>query len=303
MKKSMLICLCLIMSAGAFAQNAQPPYTFRVLINKGKNEIKTGDNWVPAKVGASIGTSDEIRVPENAYLGLVHVTGKSLEIKDAGVHKVTDLSAKVGQGTSVLNKYTDFILSNNTQKKNNLAATGAVHRGPNNIKLFLPRPEAAIVYNNRIIFGWEKLDAPAPYTVIFKSMFGDELKKVDVPSNTVSIDLGDIAFENEDNIVVQVFSKTDKTKFSAPEDYTIKRLSKADKERMKNTLNEVKDIMNEQTAINMFFMAGVYEKNNLFIDASTAYEEAIKLAPDVTSIQEDYTAFLLRHGMKEPPKK
>jgi hypothetical protein len=303
MKKSMLVCLlCMMISAWAYAQNAQN-YTFRVLINKGKNEIKTGNNWMPAKVGASIGTTDEIRVPENAYLGLVHVSGKSLEIKDAGVHKVTDLSAKVGQGTSVLNKYTDFILSNNEQRKNNLTATGAVHRGVNSIKLFLPKPEAAIVYNNRIIFSWEKSDAPAPYTVIFRSMFGDELKKVDVPSNSVTIDLGDIAFENEDNIVVQVISKTDKNKQSDPDDYTIKRLSKADRERMKNTLNEVKDIMNEQTAINLFFMAGVYEKNNLLIDASTAYEEAIKLAPDVPEIQEAYRAFLIVHGMKELPKK
>jgi hypothetical protein len=292
--------LCMVMSAGAFAQNTQ---AFRVLINKGKNEIKTGNNWMPAKVGASIGTTDEIRVSENAYLGLVHVSGKSLEIKDAGVHKVTDLSAKVGQGTSVLNKYTDFILSNNEQRKNNLTATGAVHRGVNTIKLFLPKPEAAIVYNNRIIFSWEKNDAPAPYTVIFRSMFGDELKKVDVPSNSVTIDLGDIAFENEDNIVVQVISKTDKNKQSNPDDYTIKRLSKADRERMKNTLNEVKDIMNEQTAINLFFMAGVYEKNNLLIDASTAYEEAIKLAPDVPEIQEAYRAFLIVHEMKELPKK
>jgi hypothetical protein len=301
MKKSMLIyLLCVITSATALAQNTQ---AFRVLINKGKNEIKTGESWVPAKVGASIGTSDEIKVPENAYLGLVHVSGKSLEIKDAGAYKVTDLSAKVGTGTSVLNKYTDFILSNNAQRKNNLAATGAVHRGLNSIKLFLPKPEASIVYNNRIIFSWEKTDAPAPYTVIFKSMFGDELKKVDVPSNSVTIDLGDIAFENEDNIMVQVISKTDKNKQSNPDDYSIKRLSKADRERMKNTLNEVKDIMNEQTAINLFFMAGVYEKNNLLIDASTAYEEAIKLAPDVPEIQEAYRAFLIVHGMKELPKK
>lgn len=303
MKKSMLaFLLCALASAGVFAQTPQN-YTFRVLINKGKNEIKTGDAWVPAKVGASIGTTDEIKVPENAYLGLVHVSGKSLEIKESGAYKVTDLSAKVGTGTSVLNKYTDFILSNNEQRKNNLAATGAVHRGGPNIKVFLPESQSALVFNNRIIFSWEKGDGPAPYTVVFKSMFGDELKKVDVPSNSVAIDLGDIAFENEDNILVQVFSKTDKTKFSKPEGYTIKRLSKADRERMKNTLNEVKDIMNEQTAINLFFMAGVYEKNNLLIDASTAYEEAIKLAPDVPEIQEAYRGFLIVHGMKEAPKK
>src|SRR4051812_7248465 len=106
---------------------AQQDYAFKVLVNKGKNEVKSGDSWLPIKTGTSLKSTDEIKVQENAYVGLIHVTGKPLEVKEAGKHKVVDLSAKVNGGSSVLSKYTDFILSANTQKKNNLTATGAVH--------------------------------------------------------------------------------------------------------------------------------------------------------------------------------
>jgi hypothetical protein len=299
MKKRMLVCLLgLLFSLNAFAQN---DYAFRVLINKGKNEYKSGQNWLPIKVGSNIGSKDEIKVLENSYIGLVHVSGKSIELKDAKTYNVADLSAKVGQGSSVLAKYTDFILSANTTKKNNLSATGAVSRGANNIKMYLPRSESALVYNTQIIINWEKDKAQGPYVVTFKSMFGDELKKVEAPTNQVIIDLSEVSFENEDNILVDVVSKSDKSKFS--EQYTIKRLSRADKERIKVLLAEIKDAVAEPTALNKYELAGFYEKNGLLIDAITSYLEAIKLAPEVSQFQEDYNAFLLRNDIKERPAK
>lgn len=297
MKTRMLVCLLgLLLSTGAYAQKA-----FRVLINKGKNEFKSGSNWQLIKVGSTINTEDEIMVPQNSYLGLVHVNGKSLEVKDAGKYKVADLAAKMGEGSSVLNKYTDFILSNNTQKKNNLAATGAVHRGGDNIKIYLPKPESAVVFNNQVIISWEKDKITPPYTVTFKSMFGDELKKEQVTTNSVTIDLSDPSFVNEDNFLVDVISKSANKE---SESYTIKKLSKADKERIKNLLNEIKDAVTEETAMNKLVLAGFYEQNGLLIDAATSYQEAIKLAPDVMQYQEEFTDFLIRNRIKElPPKK
>ena len=48
------------------------------------------------KTGASLKSGDELKVSENAYLGLVHVSGKPLELKTAGSYKVADLAAKMG---------------------------------------------------------------------------------------------------------------------------------------------------------------------------------------------------------------
>jgi len=273
-------------------------YAFKVLVNKGKNEVKSGSGWSLIKTGSSLKKTDELRVTDNSYVGLVHVSGKPLELKDAGKYKVVDLAAKVSGGTSVLNKYTDFILSANAEKNNKLAATGAVHRGVENIKIDLPKPEQAVVFNNKVIVNWETDKAPAPYTVTFSSMFGDELKTIDTKEDNVTIDLSDVSFANEDNIIVTVTSKSDPNKVS--DEYTLKKLSSSDKKRIKTLYNEINGQVAEENALNKLLEAGFYEQNGLIIDAITAYQEAIALAPGVPNFKEDYDAFLIRNGIKVP---
>lgn len=295
--KLALVVAILVLSIQVIAQE----YAFKVLVNKGKNELKSDQKWQPIKVGSSLKSADELKVSENSYIGLVHVSGKPLELKQSGNYKVMDLAAKVSGGTSVLNKYTDFILSANTGPKSNLAATGAVDRGVDNIRVYLPRPELAVVYGNDVTISWENDPSLKPYEVVFKSMFGDELSKLETPSNSIVINLNDRNFENEDNIIVTVYSKSNRAK--ASDEYTIKRLSKADRERIKSAYNEIAAQTAEQTAFNKFLIAGFYEENNLLIDAIPFYQEAIKLAPDVQYYKETYEDFMLRHGIKKPATK
>lgn len=277
-------------------------YAFKVLVNKGKNEMKTRDGWQQVKVGSSLRSADELKVVENAYLGLVHVSGKALEVKQSGKYKVTDLAARVDGGASVLNKYTDFILSANTGPKTTLTATGAVDRGVDNIRVYLPKPEASVVYGNKVRIDWEEQDkALRPYSVIFKSMFGDELTVVETNESAVEIDLSDRNFENEDNIIVTVTSSGNKAKVSA--DYTLKRLSRADKDRINTLYKEIAIQTADQTALNKFVIAGFYEDNNLLIDAITAFQQAMLLAPEVPAYQEAYDEFLMRHRIKSLPTK
>jgi hypothetical protein len=284
----------------AVGQLSAQDYAFKVLVNKGKNELKTGDTWQQVKVGSSLQSHDELRVAENSYIGLVHKTGKPLELKQSGKYKVMDLAAKIG-GPSVLNKYTDFILSTNTGPKTNLTATGAVTRGDAFIQVHLPKSD--VVYGNNVTINWDedKEKSIKPYVVVFKSMFGDELNKVETNDHYVVVNLDDKNFVNEDNIIVTVYSKTDQTKTS--EDYTLKRLSKADKERIRALLDEVPKDLWEPTALNKFYIGGIFEQNGLLIDATAHFLEATRLAPDVTDYKDDYDAFLIRHNIKLPPPK
>src|SRR5687767_4882806 len=141
-----LIFALFTVSSYVFAQD----YAFKVLANKGTNEIKSGESWQPLKTGASLRSGDEVKLADNAYIGLVHASGKPMELKTAGNYKVSDLAAKVGSGSSVLNKYTDFILSSNSAeaKKNRPSATGAVHRATESasIKLLLPENQHSGIY-------------------------------------------------------------------------------------------------------------------------------------------------------------
>jgi hypothetical protein len=276
-------------------------YAFKVLANKGSNEVKSGDAWVPLKTGASLKKGDELKVADNSYLGLVHVTGKPVELKSAGSYKVDDLSNKLGGGASVLNKYTDFILSSNSAeaKKNRLSATGAVHRAADantSIKLLLPENQHSGIYNNVAVITWDGSKVAGPYVVTIKNMFEDQLAKAETPETSLQIDLSDPRFANVSAILVEVSSKADPKQVS--KQHMIKRLAPVEQEKIKKSLNEIIGEVTEQTALNKFILAGFYEENNLFIDAISAYEEAIKLAPDVPSYKEAYEEFLLRHGLK-----
>ncbi|MGC3947492.1 MAG: hypothetical protein QM762_23750 [Chryseolinea sp.] len=292
MKTKLALFAIVVIVGQAHAQD----YAFKVLANKGKNELKTGDSWQQLKVGTTLKKEDEVRISENAYLGLVHYSGKAIEVRKAGKYKVLDLAKEVKESASVLNKYTDFILSSNTGPKNTLAATGAVDRGGSAIKVYLPKPELAIVYGDKVTINWEEDKSLAPYVVMFKSMFGDELASMETADNFLVVDLSNKNFMNEDNIIVTVESKPNKNKIS--DEYTLKRLSKADKERIKTEFAKINATTSEPTAINKMAIAAFFEQNNLLIDAIPYYQEAIKLAPDVPDYKDFYNDFLHRYGIK-----
>lgn len=276
-------------------------YAFKVLANKGTNEVKSGESWQPLKTGSSLKSGDEVKLGDNAYIGLVHSTGKPMEVKEAGVHKVSDLASKIGSGSSVLNKYTDFILSSNSAeaKKNRLSATGAVHRAIETaaaIKLLLPENQHSGIYNNIAVINWDGSKVAGPYLITLRNMFEDELAKEETPETTYKIDLTNEKYANENAILIEVSSKADPKLVS--KQHLIKKLSPAEEEKVTKALNEFMGQVSEETALNKFILAGFYEQNNLLIDAISAYEEAVKMAPDVPTYKESYEEFLLRHALK-----
>ena len=274
-------------------------YAFKVLANKGTNEVKTGDAWQTLKTGASLKSGDEVRLGENAYVGLVHSSGKPVEVKEAGVHKVSDLEAKVGTGSSVLSKYTDFILSSNSpDAKNRLSATGAVHRAIETaaIKLFLPDNQSAGIYSNKAIISWDGSKVAGPYTITLKNMFEDVLTKEETAETSYEVDLNDEKYANENAILIEVSSKADPSQTSSQ--HLIKKLSAAEQQKVTASLKEIGGQLSEETPLNKLILAGFYEENQLLIDAICSYQQAIKLAPDVPTFKESYDEFLVRNNLK-----
>jgi len=283
---------------------AQDEYAFRVLANKGANEIKSGDKWQPLKTGSQLKLGDELRVTNNASVGLVSKNGRPLEVKEARVHKVVDLLAKAGNTTSVLSKYTDFILSSNSEearKKNHLSATGAVHRGTGDIEILLPESQHADVYNNVVIFGWQTISGKAPYIVTFKNRFDEELMRVETEDSKVEVDLGDTKLANESIVMVEVKSKSDSKGKS--EQSSLKKLSQKRHDAVQADLSKISaDLGGDETAFSKFILAGFFEENKLFIDAMTCYEQAIKLDAENPTYKDAYEEFLIRNKLKKLAK-
>ncbi len=276
-------------------------YAFKVLAIKGANEVKSGDSWQPLKTGASLQSTDEIKLVENAYVGLVSSKGKPKEIKIAGNYKVSSLESEVDKGgSSVLTKYTDFILSSNSAeaKKNRLSATGAVHRGAETaaIQVMLPPNQHSGVFNHTAIISWDN-KTPGPYVVTLRNMFEDVLTKIETTEQSIEVDLGDAKYATENAILVEVSSKSNPK--LASQQHLIKKLTPSDQEKVRKSLSEIIGEVSEPTALNKLLLAGFYEESNLFIDAISAYEDAIKLAPEVPYYKEAYDEFLFRHGLKK----
>ncbi|MFN5168536.1 MAG: hypothetical protein ACK5DD_02835 [Cyclobacteriaceae bacterium] len=301
--KIKLLATVLALVFGSSALVAQD-YAFRVIANKGAVEYKSGDAWQPVKTGASLQSSDEIKLGENAYVGLVHKSGKPMELREAKSYKVIDLAKSVGTGSSVLNKYTDFILSANSAeaKKNRLAATGAVTRATftPDIKVFLPENQYAGIFNKTVVINWESAKTPGPFVVTIMSMYEDELMKEETPETSYRLDLSNPKIEKESKqaLLVIVSSKNDPNIKSGR--YLVKNLSDDESAKIKTAWAEISGDVNDETALNKFLQAGFYEEHKLFIDAIASYEDAIRIAPDVDLYKEAYEEFLLRNKLKSP---
>jgi len=271
-------------------------YAFKVLVSKGKNELKSGAAWQPLKVGASLKPADELKLSENAYVGLVHVTGKPFEVKKpAGTYKVIDLANQVKPGASVMSKYTDFVLSSATSPKNNLAATGAVTRGDEPIVVDLSKAHNE-VFGDKVIISWSDEKKMKPYTVTFSTLFGDELLKKETSENSLEVDLTDPSFSTETSIIVNVTSKSDRNHKS--DNFTLKKVSKATRDKLKGPYAEL--VAADHSVINKLYIAGFFEERGLLIDAGTALQEAAKQEP---AYQQAYTEFLVRNEIKKLIKK
>lgn len=270
-------------------------YTFKVLVSKGKTEIKSINDWQSIKVGAALKATDEVRIAENSYLGLIHENGKPLEIRDAGSFKVSELVSRLTAGSSVLNKYTDFILSSEQSKKNRLAATGAVHRGVKDmIIVYLSGTDRAELYGDKLAVQWSSEEVKGPYEVVFTTLLDDELARFETATNQLMVSMNEGNLKDEYEMMVKVVSKENRGKGS--KDYIIKRMRPADRAKFTKIMDELKGAVASETALSKYYLAGIYEENFLLNDALTAYQEAIKLAPDVTLYQDAYKEFLKRLG-------
>lgn len=291
--KSALFIAFLTISSLAMGQD----YLFKVLASKGVNEVKNGDSWQPVKIGANLKQGDQLRLSENSYVGLIYVKGQPREIKEAGTYDVAKLASEMQAGSTVVQKYTDFILSSNAEAKvNRLSATGAVHRGTaEDISVLLPDANTK-VFSNEVVITWETAEGTTgPYVVTFENMFGDVLSKIETPEKTLRVNLADEKFVDQLTVMVSVNSKSDPAK--DPKKHAITRLSSAERDRIQASLGEIKGSLDPEQAVSQLILAGFYEENNLPIDALTAYVQAKSMEPG--AYDETFEEFLIRQNLKK----
>ncbi len=282
-----------------FAQS----YVFRVLANKGSNLVKVvsvSQDWQPVKTGAKLKKEDELMLSENAYMGLVSSTGKTIELKQAGDYKVADLASKLNtQSASIAGKYVDFVFNQITQQdevdfnknpQNHTKSAGSVERGISFIDIL--GPVSMNVFNPVATIRWSPVQDATLYTVVIKNIFENTILTKKTSSTELLLDLNDVALKNEKLVIVTVSTNGGKV-FS--DHIGIKRLSLQEQATIRNQLDKLVSETNDETALSQLIQAAFFEDNGLVLDALMYYENALKIAPDVDDFKIAYQKFLERN--------
>ncbi len=295
---SLTVCL-LFLGNSLMAQS----YIFKVLANKGSNQVKatSESSWKPVKTGATLSAGDELKVSENAYLGLVHSSGKTVELKKPEIIDINELAASLNSGTSsVTSKYADFVLNKMSEsesaRRDNLTATGAVTRATDNSSIKVFMPSSVEVLNPQAVVQWSEMESSdQTYVVTLKNMFDEVIYSQETADNQMMLDLEDKKISNERLVILNVKVKGDDNVQSG--DYGIQRVSGDNAEALQSEMALLSGENTEETSLNHIMLASFYEKNNLMVDALTSYRKAVELSPEVDDFKTMYNDFIERNGL------
>lgn len=307
MKKAssiMLVLAAMFLATTAFGQD----HTFKVLARQGTNQVKKAGaaEGEPLKAGMLLYANDQLIVGTGGYIGLMHKSGKTIEVREVGTFKISDLEKKVDLKTeSVSSKYAQFIASKvNDDGTVSMAqrsqATGAVSRaaGSAAITVILPSQTTDVLGNN-VIVRWEAptaAGADAIYSVQVENIFDEVIFKTETNKQHVKLNFDSKEMANEGLYIFSVKLKGNDEIKSIK--YGIKRVTAEDAASLVSNYNGLKKELNEnESALNKLIYASFFEENGMLLDALTKYEEAMQMSPNVADFKELYTAFLVSNGL------
>jgi len=298
MKKLTLIIFLSLLAAAN--QGMAQSYVFRVLAQKGNNTYMHENQELDLKTGSKLVSGDEIVLENDAYVGLLHKTGATMELKKDGKYKIDELNNQMsGTSKSLMNKYANYVISkaesDSKSENQRLNVTGAVHRGKNNlIKVFLPN--SVELFENATIIDWNDIEGAEYYIVTYKNMYDETITTEETGSSFIKLDLTDPKFAKERLVIISV---TDKNNTSITSDeFGIKKLAAPEFDKINTEYQKLSKELGKESAINNLVLASFFEDHSLLGDAITYYQKAMELSPDVKDYENYYLEFLNRNFPK-----
>lgn len=291
-------------SAETYAQD----YAFRVLANKGTppNMVKKAGATEPEvlKTGAKLNSGDEIISSDDAYIGLMHSSGKTTEIKGAGTKKMSDLEKTINTAsTSVAGRYAQYVMNKlneeeTTNYRARLNATGAVSRATGSAAINVMAPTQADLIEDAAILRWADPDSTSAevYVVKVENIFNEEIYSEETDKTSIKLNFADDELSYDMGLyLVKVYKKGDDDFVS--NEIGIKKVKSNDRIEIQENLASLKAEVSEDSPLNKIIYASFYEENGLILDALTKYEEAISMSPDIEDFQDLYENFLIKNGL------
>jgi len=277
-------------------------YTFRVLANKGTNKIKKAGTGqlVALKTGATLNSGDALVASAGSYIGLMHKSGKTIEVRKAGTIKVTDLEKRVKTGkSSVASRYAKFVSDKMNERqsgnyRSRLNATGAVSRavGDGSLDVMIPENNNKIIGDNAII-KWEAETEGATYVITVRDIQDEIIFIAETNETSINLDLTAEKMMGQPLYLVTVADKNNDEIVS-----TQKGIVRVEEDSdLVASLNGLKAEVSDDSPLNKLIYASFFEENGLLLDALTKYEEAIQMSPEIEDFKEMRDNFLITNGL------
>jgi len=316
---------------------------FRVLGKKGKVLLQSSSNkqWVEINTGSAVNKNDKISLKEDSYLGLVHYSGKTIEITKPGTYSISALSKELStNSTSSSQKFANYVIDEITageimipKTTKNLSTAGSVERatggdvnvGENITSMTGTSSKYSSVINSAAgLFSsnsksYIKAILPRNSYIVEPEVTFSWYKNQNVKKYTFNL------MDRKDNSIYKVQTsdtalvlnlqnlkiETSKNYYwyvtgnndEKSDQYCIYLMNESEIKDVNDELESIVGNKNQENAITKLILASFYEDENIMNLAIKSYREALVIAPDVPSYKNLYAQYLYRIGLQEEAKR
>ncbi len=282
MKKKVSILSILIFCVSVvYAQD----YTFKVLASKGVAQVDNGSGWELLKSGSKLTKKNKIKVSQGSYVGLMHTSGKTLELKSPGTYEVENLSGKLNNSqSSFTSKYASFVLNQPSAEEvaQNPNVTGSVSRGS---EIVVRAPKHIDMYKEiPAMITWDDKLEGETYVVTITSLFNKNILEVETKDKFYELDLSGLDLEDE-AYLFKVQLKSDGGTYGERALKVIDNTKKDDKGALVKEFSELKKEIDPTSPLDQLTLASYFEEKGLTIYALSSLSKATELAPEVEDFE------------------
>jgi len=276
-----------------FISFSQGSFSFKVLGVSGnvKKHNSTGD--VALATGSKL-SQDESIIVESGYCGLMHSSGKGLEVKKPGTYLVSDLSKSIssnGKQGKVSDKYVSYVMGQltkdeaediNSNHRKYMEVTGSVERASTNYRLKLIALATNEVLPKPYTVNWTSQLKDVEYVLEVQNLFNESIFSAKTKENSAAVDFGPLFKKHGSNLIVSV--KVSGRPEIKSKEYNFKMAPE--------TVATELGLSEDKSSASYMVNGMICEENNLFMDALAYYKEASALETSVEGYRSAYDNLL-----------
>ena len=270
---------------------------FKVIACKGKITLERTKKLV--NVGSGLNSADQLRMEGPVYLGLVHKSGKAIELRTEGIVPIKDLLKNVSAKSNGMDKLVGFVVNSvkgAEEGKNIKSASVEMSLNVNKLRLISPRTTKTI--DDEMTFTWHgSVDGkPANYLFTITDANQTVRFKKELTETQLSVNLKGLNLE-KDRCYYWSVTQTNAAVASV-ESYCLYLVNDAETASLSGQLQALRQEQSAQPgALDKLMLGAFYEQNGLTYRAMTAYKEAASIGGDVEIFNDSYREFLRRTGV------